>query len=207
MSDYRIKKGSLFVISAPSGAGKTTLCKRICESIEGLRFSVSFTTRKPRDGEIDGVHYFFIDEDEFRSMVSDGEFIEWAEVHGNFYGTSKKHIEGMISEGIDVLLDIDVQGARQIRDNVPDCITIFVLPPSIDELRKRLIGRMSDSEETIAKRLKKATEEISEYKSYDYVILNDVFETALKELESIIISERAKTRRIDHNLIAKTFNL
>jgi len=207
MNEYRIKKGTLFVISAPSGAGKTTLCKRLCETVEGLKFSVSFTTRKPRPGEIDGVHYFFVDEDEFRSMIGEGEFIEWAEVHGNFYGTSNKHVEGLIKEGIDVILDIDVQGARQIRDNFHDSVMIFVLPPSIEELKKRLTGRMSDSEETIAIRLKKAAEEIREYKKYNYVILNDAFETALKELEAIINAERAKTDRIDHKLIAKTFSL
>lgn len=207
MNKYRIKKGALFVISAPSGAGKTTLCKRLCETVEGLRFSVSFTTRKPRPGEIDGVHYFFIDEDEFRSMIEDGELLEWAEVHGNFYGTSKKHIEGMINEGIDVLLDIDVQGARQVKDDFPDSVLIFVLPPSIEELKKRLVGRMSDPEEAVAIRLKKAAEEIREYKNYDYVILNDVFEIALKELEAIVIAERVKTDKIDHRRVAEDFEL
>ena len=127
----RQKKGNLFVISAPSGAGKTTLCQKLREVIPDLKFSVSYTTRKPRTGEIDGVHYIFVDEDEFRAMIADGEFVEWAQVHGNFYGTSKKRIEDMINGGFDVILDIDVQGGRQIREhfsaNNMNNILIFVL--------------------------------------------------------------------------------
>ncbi|MCL4537156.1 MAG: guanylate kinase [Nitrospirae bacterium] len=205
----RQKKGNLFVISAPSGAGKTTLCQKLREVIPDLKFSVSYTTRKPRTGEIDGVHYIFMDEDEFRAMIADGEFVEWAQVHGNFYGTSKKRIEDMINGGFDVILDIDVQGGRQIREhfsaNNINNILIFVLPPSMDTLKKRLKGRMSDSDEVIKKRLKNATEEIREYKNYDYVIINDVFEDALKEMVAIIIAERARTLKIEEGWVEETF--
>lgn len=190
------KKGSLFVISAPSGAGKTTLCRRLCETVTNIRHSVSYTTRKPRQEEIDGVHYTFVDDDKFRAMVADSAFVEWASVHGNFYGTSKKRIENMMKTGIDVILDIDAQGARQIRETIADGILIFILPPSMDVLRERLMGRKSDSEEVIEKRLKKAAQEIKEYKNYDYVIVNDLFEDAIKELTAIIIAERAKTSKI-----------
>ncbi|MDI6728585.1 MAG: guanylate kinase [Thermodesulfovibrionales bacterium] len=201
----RQKKGSLFVISAPSGAGKTTLCQKLREVIPDIKFSVSYTTRKPRPGEIDGIHYTFVDEDEFRAMIADGEFVEWAQVHGNFYGTSKKRIEDMINEGFDVVLDIDVQGGRQIREHFPDSVLIFVLPPSMDELRKRLTGRMSDAEDVIKKRLKNAIDEIKEYKNYDYVIINDVFDDALEEIVAIIIAERVRTSKIDKNWVKENF--
>jgi guanylate kinase len=201
----RQKKGSLFVISAPSGAGKTTLCQKLREIVPDIKFSVSYTTRKPRPGEIDGIHYTFVDEDEFRAMIADGEFVEWAQVHGNFYGTSKKRIEDMINEGFDVVLDIDVQGGRQIREHFPDSVLIFVLPPSMDELRKRLTGRMSDAEDVIKKRLKNAIDEIKEYKNYDYVIINDVFDDALEEIVAIIIAERVRTSKIDKNWVKENF--
>jgi guanylate kinase len=199
------KKGSIFVVSAPSGAGKTTLCQKLCETVSDIRHSVSFTTRSPRQCEINGVHYTFVDEDEFRVMITEGEFVEWATVHGNFYGTSRKQINSMVNAGIDVILDIDVQGARQIKENFPDCILIFVLPPSMEVLKKRLEGRMSDSKEVIERRLKKAIDEIMEYKKYNYVIVNDVFDYALKELTAIVIAERAKITRIDQNWIKTNF--
>lgn len=204
---YRIKKGNLFVVSAPSGAGKTTLCRRLCEVLPDIRHSVSYTTRKIRPGEIDGVHYVFIDEEEFRSMINAGEFLEWATVHGNFYGTPRSKIIESIESGIDVVLDIDVQGARQIKEKHPDSKLIFILPPSMDELLKRLKGRMTDSEEVIKGRMKKAKEEIIEYKNYDYVIVNDLFENALEELKSIVTAERSKIQKIDTNWILQTFGL
>jgi guanylate kinase len=195
------KQGSLFVVSAPSGAGKTTLCHKICETVAGIKHSVSYTTRKPRAGEIDGIHYIFVDEDEFRSMISEGEFIEWAEVHGNFYGTSKKQIEQMVCSGIDAILDIDVQGAKQIRENLSavNNVLIFVLPPSMEALKQRLSGRGTDSVEVIAKRLKNAIGEIKEYKNYDYVIINDIFDEAVKEMSAVIIAERTRLSKIGHN--------
>jgi guanylate kinase len=201
----RQKRGSLFVISAPSGAGKTTLCQKLREIVPDVKFSVSYTTRKPRAGEVDGVHYSFVDEDEFRAMIAEGEFVEWAQVHGNFYGTSKRRIEDMINEGFDVILDIDVQGGRQIKEHFPDSILIFVLPPSMDELKKRLTGRMSDAEDVINKRLKNAINEIREYKNYDYVIINDVFDDALEDMVAIIIAERVRTSKIEKKWVKENF--
>ncbi|HMK55617.1 MAG TPA: guanylate kinase [Dissulfurispiraceae bacterium] len=199
------RKGSLFVVSAPSGAGKTTLCRRAGEVLDGLKHSVSYTTRAPRPGEIQDVHYTFVDQDEFRGMIADGEFIEWAEVHGNFYGTSRKRIEDIIGKADDVILDIDVQGARQLREHYPESVLIFILPPSMPVLEQRLCNRMSDSQEVIEKRLRKAREEISEYKDYDYVIVNDQFDEAFSAFSSIIEAERTKVDKIDHEWIRKHF--
>ena len=199
------KKGSLFVVSAPSGAGKTTLCRKAGQELQGLLHSVSYTTRGPRPGEIRDVHYTFIEQDEFRSMIADGEFIEWAEVHGNFYGTSKGRIEAIVNAGNDVILDIDVQGARQIREHYSESTLIFILPPSMPVLQQRLFNRMSDSPDVIERRLKKAREEISEYKYYDYVIVNDLFEEAFGVFASILIAERNRISKIDHEWIVEHF--
>jgi guanylate kinase len=199
------KRGRIFVVSAPSGAGKTTLCRKAIESFPGLTCSVSFTTRQARPGEIQDVHYTFIDQEEFRSMIGEGEFVEWAEVHSNFYGTSRGRIESIISEGNDVMLDIDVQGARKIRESYPESILIFILPPSMDALEKRLVDRMSDSSDVIEKRLRKAREEIREYKHYDYVIVNDVLERAFCVFSAIITAERNKISSIDHQWVEDHF--
>lgn len=199
------RKGSLFVVSAPSGAGKTTLCWKLCDSLAGIKHSISYTTRSPRHGEINGVHYTFVDEDEFRSMITEGEFVEWAEVHGNFYGTSKKRIEDMTNEGYDVILDIDVHGARQIKEHSPDSVLIFVLPPSMEALKERLAGRKTDSEDVIKTRLRNAIGEIGEYKNYDYVIVNDSLDTALKELSSIVIAERVRISKMERDWIKENF--
>ncbi|MCL4490401.1 MAG: guanylate kinase [Nitrospirae bacterium] len=201
----RRNRGNLFVISAPSGAGKTTLCAMLCETFPNVRHSVSYTTRAPRPGETNDVHYTFVYADEFRTMIGKGEFIEWAEVHGNFYGTSRKRIEEMMHAGLDVILDIDVQGAKQMREKVPDSTFVFILPPSMDVLRERLTGRMSDSDEVIRRRLKNAGDEIREYKNYNYVIVNDTLEAALKELISIIIAERVKISKVDRDWIERNF--
>ncbi len=201
----RQRKGSLFVVSAPSGAGKTTLCRKLCDSLAGIKHSVSYTTRRPRPGEANDVHYTFVDEDEFRFMITEGEFVEWAAVHGNFYGTSKKRIEDMTGAGSDVILDIDVQGARQIKEHFPDSVLIFVLPPSMEALKERLTGRMSDSEDVIKTRLQNAIDEIKEYKNYDYVIVNDSLDNALKEISSIVIAERVKISKMEHDRIKENF--
>lgn len=201
----RSKRKSLFVVSAPSGAGKTTLCRKLCEMVPDIRHSVSYTTRKPRPGEQDGEHYNFVDEKRFRAMVMDGEFIEWAEVYGNFYGTSGKAIEEMISSGLDVILDIDVQGAKQIRGKIPGSVFIFVLPPSMEVLRDRLTGRMSDSPEVVKKRLGEMNNEIREYENYDYVIINDTFDIALNELLSVITAERVKVSKVDSDWLRENF--
>lgn len=201
----RQKRGILFVVSAPSGAGKTTLCQKLREIIPDLKFSVSYTTRQPRSGEINDVHYTFIDEGEFRSMAAEGEFIEWAEVHGNFYGTSKKRIEDIINSGFDVMLDIDVKGARQIKNHFSESVLIFVLPPSMSVLKERLVGRMSESEDVIKKRLRNALDETKEYKNYDYVIINDMIDDALKDMAAVIIAERVRASKIEQNWIEENF--
>ena len=170
-----------------------------------MRHSVSYTTRVPRPGEINDVHYTFVDKDTFEAMIADRAFVEWAEVHGNYYGTSKKRIEELADAGMDVVLDIDVQGARQIKKGLSDCLYIFILPPSMEVLRKRLVGRMSDPDEVIGLRLKNAIMEVKEYRNYDYVIVNDIMEDAFKELVSIVIAERACVTRIDHEWIQKNF--
>lgn len=196
------KRGNIFVISAPSGAGKTTLCERLLKVLPDLKMSVSHTTRKPRPGEKDGVNYFFVDKKTFEEMIANEEFIEWAEVYGNFYGTSKKVIFDLIKEGYDILLDIDTQGAKNIRKLYPESVLIFILPPSLEELQRRLLLR-NENKDIIEKRLSKACEEISQYKFYDYIVINDDIEKALNDLLCIIYAERLKTKRIRHDEIEK----
>ena len=190
-------KGSLFVVSAPSGAGKTTLCKQIIRIVDNIKPSVSFTTRPPRAGEVPNEDYCFVSEAEFRTMIDRGDFVEWALVHGNLYGTSSRQLEELISAGYDVLLDIDTQGARQIKKFFTNGVYIFILPPSMDELKHRLEGRMSNSVEDMNRRLERAVDEIKEYYIYDYVIVNDIIENSLKKLEAIIIAERLRSSKTD----------
>lgn len=189
-------RGSLFVVSAPSGAGKTTLCQRLASEIENIRHSVSYTTRKPRKGEINDRDYTFTDRDTFMRMAEADDFIEWAEVHGNLYGTSKNRIEDMLVSGMDVMLDIDTQGAAQMR-KLREAVYIFIMPPSMEVLRQRIDTRMSNSPDDIDMRLRRATDEIREYKNYDYVIVNDRFEDALAGLKAIVTAERLRTARIN----------
>jgi guanylate kinase len=191
------ERGSLFIVSAPSGAGKTTLCRQLTVQIEGITHVVSYTTRPPREGEMNDREYTFIQKDEFIRMKEEGEFIEWAEVHGNLYGTSRRRLEDILNKGIDAIHDIDTQGGAQMRRNFHDGVYIFVLPPSVDALRKRLEKRMSDSPGEIEKRIKRAMEEIREYRNYDYVIVNDIIDEALRELMSIVIAERVKKDKVD----------
>jgi guanylate kinase len=192
------KEGLLFVVSAPSGAGKTSLCRAVTDALENLRHSISYTTRKPRPGEIDGRDYYFVTEDRFRDMTDAGDFAEWAEVHSNFYGTSRRVLDGMRDEGIDVILDIDTQGAKQIKTKYGgQTVFIFVMPPSLEILEERLRNRKSDHENEIKKRMQRARDEIRDYSMYDYVIVNRDFERALVELRSIITAERSRTRLID----------
>lgn len=198
-------RGSIFVVSAPSGAGKTTLCQAAAGRVPRIRHSVSYTTRTRRAHEVDGVHYSFVDEEEFRAMVGDGEFVEWAQVHNHFYGTSRRRLFETLDGGDDVLLDIDVQGARQLKHGMPGSILIFILPPSLEELERRLVGRGTDSGDTIRRRLTKAREEIAEYRNYRYVIVNDSFDRALSVLESIITAERAALEQVDEAWIRERF--
>lgn len=190
------RQGILLVVSAPSGAGKTTLCKAITESMENLTHSVSYTTRQPRSGELDGKDYYFVTEERFRNMVEAGDFAEHAHVHSNLYGTSKRVLNEMVSEGIDVILDIDTQGARQIRNAYPSAIFIFIMPPSLSILEERLRGRKSDAEDVIRIRMNRAIEEMRDYPLYDYLIVNRDFERALADLKAIICAERCRTRLV-----------
>lgn len=187
----------LFVVSAPSGAGKTSLCRAITESTENLTHSVSYTTRKPRPGEIDGRDYFFVSEDRFRTMVREGDFAEWAEVHSHLYGTSRRVLDDMIDEGIDVILDIDTQGAKQVKAKYDHAVFIFIMPPSIEILEERLRSRKSDNEDEIRKRLLRARDEIKDYRQYDYIVVNRDFDRALSELRAVVTAERCRTRLID----------
>ncbi len=200
-----LTKGSLFIVSAPSGAGKTTLCRELSESMPKLKHSVSYTTRPRRRGERDKVHYFFVNRTKFRKMIEKGEFDEWAVVYGNFYGTSIKKIEELKSRGYDIILDIDIHGAMQMKQKYKDAVYVFILPPSIKVLQKRLRDRMSDSDDTIKERLAEAKDEMRNYKNYDYVILNDDIKSALLELESIVRAARVRTEKIDHTLTGELF--
>lgn len=199
------RKGIIFIISAPSGAGKTTLCHKLLDSCEGLKISVSYTTRQPRGSEVNGIDYFFVSWDEFLRMIETNIFLEWALVHGNLYGTAKDTIDNYIHQGFDVLLDIDVQGGRIVKDKIPEAVTIFILPPSLKTLEERLRNRMTDCEEDISKRLIRAKEEIKEYSYYDYVVVNDILSDSLLQLRSIICAERLKVIRADHEWIKENF--
>jgi guanylate kinase len=190
------REGILFVISAPSGAGKTTLCKEVIDILPNLRHSVSYTTRQPRPGEVHGRDYFFVSAAEFQRMVEDGEFAEWAEVHGNLYGTAVRTLEGYRANGVDVLLDIDCQGARLLKERYRGGVFIFILPPSFAELRRRLDCRNSDSAEAIQRRLENAIGEIRESRWYDYIIVNDVFSKAVEELKAVLVAEQCRAARV-----------
>ncbi len=183
-------KGTLFVITAPSGAGKSSLIKALLEDEPGLKLSTSYTTRKPRPGEQHGREYHFVDEATFLAMRARGEFLEDAEVHGNRYGTSRKVIAQTLERGEDLILEIDWQGARQVRNLYPDCIGIFVLPPSIEELERRLRGRGQDAENVIRQRLANAEAELAHAGEFKYAIINKDFNTARQELASIVRQER-----------------
>ena len=178
--------GRMFVVSAPSGAGKTTLCKAVREYFPDMRYSISHTTRAPRPGEVDGVDYFYIDTAEFKKNIRHHKWAEWAEVHGNFYGTSTEFINRNLTAGKDILLDIDVQGTIQILHQYPDCVTIFILPPSLDVLRSRLESRGTDSEAIIQKRLQNAEAEIEKKSLYRYIIINDDLSKAVARILSLI---------------------
>ena len=184
-------RGNLFIVSAPSGAGKSSLISALLkEQPADMQVSVSHTTRQPRPGEVNGQHYHFVNQDEFKSLIADNAFFEWAEVFGNYYGTSRVTIEQTLAQGIDVFLDIDWQGAQQVKKVMPESIGIFILPPSRTELERRLTGRGQDSQEVIAGRMAQAVSEMSHYNEYDFVIVNDDFDKALADLLAIIRSQR-----------------
>jgi len=186
--------GKLFVLSAPSGAGKTTLTRALLTADPQLRFSVSFTTRAPRPGETDGLDYRFVDRARFEAMIAAGELLEHAEVFGNYYGTGRAQVESHTRAGRHVLLDIDWQGARQVRERMPESVLIFVLPPSLAELERRLRGRATDSDEVIRRRLSEAVADMSHWPEFDYVVINERMDTALGQLQAIIAGRGAEQR-------------
>ena len=185
----------LFIVSAPSGAGKTSLLRQLLQRDSGLSLSVSHTTRAMRPGEEDGMHYHFVDRENFMRLVGEGVFIEHAQVFDNFYGTSENAVRDQLAAGRDVVVEIDWQGARQVRERFPDAVSIFIVPPSIDALRERLSGRGQDSEEIIERRMRDAQAELSHYGEYDYLIVNDDFDLALQQLGEVVNAERLREVR------------
>ncbi|MCA9637287.1 MAG: guanylate kinase [Myxococcales bacterium] len=196
MSSSRSERGLLLVVSSPSGAGKTTLCNRLRREFENLEFSVSYTTRAPRGGERHGVDYYFVSPGDFDEMIARDELAEYALVHGNSYGTSARRVHEALDRGRDLLFDIDFQGGRQLRRKLPDdVVLVFVLPPSLVELERRLRARATDALEVIERRLRVAREEIRHYSEYDYVIVNDDLDRAYEALRAVYVAERQRTRR------------
>ena len=180
------KKGRLVILSSPSGGGKSTVCRLIKEKFPELEYSISTTTRPLRPGDEEGRDYIFIEENKFKEMIENNDFVEWAVVHGNYYGTSRNVIEDYLKQGKDCILDIDVQGGMHIKEKYPDSVSIFIMPPSIEELEKRLKGRSTDSEESIQTRLKNAKEEIEYRDQYDHIIVNDKIEETINKIVEII---------------------
>lgn len=189
--------GSLYIVSAPSGAGKTSLVGKLIELDSHIKVSVSSTTRPMRPGEENGVNYHFLSIEQFKQKISEGDFLEHAQVFDNFYGTSRSTVEEQLKAGKDVILEIDWQGAQQVRKLIPEAISIFILPPSLEELSRRLNNRGTDSEEVIARRMRDAVSEMSHYDEFDYIVINNHFDTALKQLHSIFLAGRlSKARQV-----------
>jgi len=191
----RVSRGMLIVVSSPSGGGKGTLIDRVLKTVPNLAFSVSYTTRAPRGSEQNGREYFFVDEPAFRAMIDRGEFLEWADVYGHLYGTSALQVASERAAGRDIILEIDVQGAESIRHKVSDAISVFILPPSFELLRKRLVARATDSAADLQRRLTGAPAEVAQYEHFDYVILNDDINRASQQLAAVIYAERARRER------------
>jgi guanylate kinase len=190
------RRGALIVVSAPSGAGKTTLCHEVRQLVPDLFYSVSYTTRAPRPGEVDGKDFHFVTDAEFQTMRDKDEFAEWAEVHGHRYGTPAKALEGALNRGLDVILDIDTHGARQLRQRYPEAVSVFIMAPSMRELEARLRERKSDAAVEIVRRLNRAREEISAWRQYDYLIINRDVKEAVDQLATVIQAERWRTSRL-----------
>jgi guanylate kinase len=185
-------RGLLIVVSGPSGAGKGTICKSLLKEYSGIQISVSATTRKPRSGEVDGVNYFFLEKDDFIQKIDRGEFLEHAKVYENYYGTPSEFVMEKINSGEDVLLEIDIQGALQVKEKYSEGVFVFILPPSMEELKNRIVGRGSETEESLKIRYSSAIDEISFIKDYDYYVINDKIDSATKKLMSIIEAEKNK---------------
>ena len=197
------KKGLLLVVSGPSGAGKGTICKAFLEKNKNVKLSISATTRSPREGEVEGVNYFFVTKEKFKGMIDNGELLEHAQIYDNFYGTPKAAILENLEQGYDVLLEIEMQGARQIKEVYPEGVFIFILPPSLDELKSRIVGRGTETEEQINKRYGSAFEEICQIENYDYFIVNKHIDQSAKELSDMISAEKNKVRRYKNHIIEK----
>jgi guanylate kinase len=208
MSNDGPVRGLLFIVSAPSGAGKTTLVERLVEQTPQLKMSRSYTSRTAREGETDGVDYNFVSRDRFEEMIAAGEFLEWASVFGNLYGTCAEDTERMLASGTDVVLVIDVQGARKVRQRGIQTTTVFVMPPSLEILEQRLRGRSKDTETAIQHRLEVACHEVASFSEYDFVVVNDELTAAVDRLRSIVIAERARLHRMrsEAETIVRTFH-
>lgn len=198
-----MKKGRLIVISGPSGTGKGTVCKQLLNTEKDVNISVSATTRKPRSGEVDGVNYHFLDTEIFEKNIKEDAFLEYARVYDHYYGTPKKYVLDEINKGKNVLLEIDIQGALQVKERYPEGVFIFLLPPSMEELKKRIVGRGTESEEDIIKRFKSAFEEICYVKEYDYYVVNDIVEDAVEKIRKIISVEKSKVTKDIEDMILK----
>lgn len=192
--------GILFVVSSPSGGGKGTLIQRVLSRLQNLSYSVSYTTRKPRNGEVNGREYFFVTPEQFSQMVERNDFLEWAKVHSHLYGTSRSQVSRDVSLGRDIVLEVDVQGAASIRHLIQEAVSVFILPPSLEVLRERLIARGTDSADELALRLRNAPEELKAYKTFDYVIINDDVEQAAAKLMAIIEAERLRLSRQEEKI-------
>lgn len=190
------KSGLLLVVSGPSGAGKGTICKKLVETNPQIRVSVSATTRKPRVGEVEGINYFFLTKEKFEGMLAEDGFLEYAKVYDNYYGTPQKYVLENLEKGNDVLLEIDIEGALQIKKKFPNGIFIFILPPSMEELKNRIIGRGTESKEDIEKRFGAALEEIKQFVAYDYAVINDDLSRAMDDVKAIIRAERLRVRKV-----------
>jgi guanylate kinase len=200
------REGLILVLSAPSGAGKTSLCRELFKAFPDMKESVSYTTRAPRQGEVDGEAYHFVTKEVFERMVAEDAFAEWAEVHGNRYGTALRTLEDARKNGVDLVLDIDCQGAQRLKEQFDGGVYVFIMPPSMEELRRRLEHRSSDAPEVIERRIARAADEIREARWYDYIIFNDDFDVACRELAAIVIAHRRKTFRMMEK-VGKMFDI
>lgn len=194
-------KGLLIVISGPSGAGKGTICKALLEKRQDIEVSVSATTRNPRDGEIDGVNYHFLKKEDFLKKLEQGDFLEYAQVYGNFYGTPKSNVEEVLESGKNVILEIDIQGALKVKEKATEGVFIFILPPSMEELKQRIIKRGSETPESLMTRFKSAYKEINYVSKYNYAVVNDNVEDAVKKIEAILLAEKCRVDRLKENLL------
>ncbi|WP_026889168.1 guanylate kinase [Clostridium beijerinckii] len=194
-------RGLLIVISGPSGAGKGTICKRFMEKNEDVTLSVSATTRAPRVGEVEGINYFFMSKEQFEEKIESNDFLEYAEVYDNYYGTPKSNVEEMLEDGKDVILEIDIQGALKVKENTREGVFVFILPPSMEELKQRIINRGTETQESLMKRFKSAYKEINFISKYNYAVVNDKVEIAVEKLEAIISAEKCRVDRIKDSIL------